>query len=133
MLKLEKSYWYNVDYVCNEFGVWDYAEMVNQTLTVPLSDGSQIPIIQIEVGKAEEMFGVYSCTSGDNTVHINLKTIAQEETWTTNRTKNSHLPSKFAWVSYKFKLWPGIRYRLATALRYLCFLVSMVQIPMRRL
>ena len=25
------------------------------------------------------------------------------------RSKNGHLPSKFAWVSYRFKLWAGIR------------------------
>ena len=34
-------------------------------------------------------------------------------TWT-NRTKNGHLPTKYAWVSYRFKLWPGLRYGLAT-------------------
>ena len=89
--------------------------MANQTLTVPLPDGNQIPISQLEVGKAKEMLGVYSCLSEDDTVHINLnlKIIKQVETWT-NRTKSSHLPSKFVWVLYRFKLWPGIRYGLAT-------------------
>ena len=28
-LKPEKCYRYNVDHACNEFSVWDYAEMVN--------------------------------------------------------------------------------------------------------
>ena len=98
-LKLEKSYSYNVDYVCNEFGAWDYAEMMNQTLTAPLPDGSQIPTSQLEDGEAKERLGVYSSPSGDNIVHINLKIIARAETWTKNRTKNSHLTSKFVWVS----------------------------------
>ena len=40
---LEKSYLYNINYMHNKFSVWDYAEMANQTLAVPLPNGSQIP------------------------------------------------------------------------------------------
>jgi hypothetical protein len=28
--------------------------------------------------------------------------------------KNGHLPARLGWVAYKFKLWPGVRYGLAT-------------------
>jgi hypothetical protein len=27
---------------------------------------------------------------------------------------NGHLPAKLGWVAYRFKLWPGMCYRLAT-------------------
>ena len=31
-----------------------------------------------------------------------------------SKMKNGHLPACLGWVAYKFKLWPGVRYRLAT-------------------
>ena len=34
------------------------------------------------------------------------------EKWT-SQTSKGHLPARYAWVSYKLKLWPGIRYGLA--------------------
>jgi hypothetical protein len=33
--------------------------------------------------------------------------------WTSKMT-NGHLPAQLGWIAYKFKLWPGIRYGLAT-------------------
>lgn len=120
-----KSYWYNVDYTCNEWGIWDYAELVNSTLTVPLPDGSHVPIRQLGVHDAEKMLGVYSSPSGDDSTHLQLKIIDRIEKWT-NRTKNSHLPSKYAWVSYRFKLWPGVRYGLATLATPLAMVVDLL-------
>jgi hypothetical protein len=30
-----------------------------------------------------------------------------------NRMRNGHLPMKLGWIAYRFKLWAGVRYRLA--------------------
>ena len=78
-----------------------------------MPDETLVPIKQLSVYETREMLGVWSCPSGDDTKHIEEKILKRVHTWT-NRTKNGHLPAKFAWASYRFKLWPGIRYGLAT-------------------
>ena len=93
--------------------MWNYAEMVNYELLVELPDGSRAPIKQINVHESEKMLGVYSCPAGDDTKHLEVRVLDKVATWTA-RTRNGHLPSKLAWVSYRFKLWPAIRYGLAT-------------------
>ena len=39
--------------------------------------------------------------------------IKRVQKWT-NRTKNGHLSSHLAWLSYRTKLWPAVRYGIAT-------------------
>ena len=112
-LKPEKCYWYMIDYECNEFGIWNYAACVNQELLIPLPDGTMVPIQQLGVYESREMLGVWSCPAGDDTKHIEEKVLKRVKVWV-ERTTNGHLPARFAWVSYKFKLWPGMRYGLAT-------------------
>ena len=106
--KPEKCYWYMVDYVCDENGVWDYAAIVEREMLIPMPDGSKVPIQQLDVNEAREMLGVFSCPSGDDSKHIEEKIHGRISKWTT-RTKNGHLPSKLGWLSYRFKLWPGMR------------------------
>ena len=70
-------------------------------------------VTQVDVHEPKEMLGVWGCPAGDDTKHLEEKVVGRVAKWIT-RTKNGHLPSKFAWVSYRFKLWAGVRYGLAT-------------------
>jgi hypothetical protein len=110
-LKPEKCFWYLVDYEFKD-GEWIYTDTVDWELLVPLPDGSEEPIQQYDVHHCEKTLGVWSSPSGEE--GSQLEKIAERvEKWTC-RTANGHLPAKFAWVSYKLKLWPGLRYGLAT-------------------
>ena len=110
-LKPEKCFWYLVDYEFKD-GEWIYTDTVDWELLVPLPDGSEEPIQQYDVHHCEKTLGVWSSPSGEE--GSQLEKIAERvEKWT-SRTANGHLPAKFAWVSYKLKLWPGLRYGLAT-------------------
>ena len=59
-LKPEKCFWYLVDYECKE-GVWQYTDMVDWELCVPLPDGSEARIEQRNAYECEETLGVWSC------------------------------------------------------------------------
>ena len=110
-LKPEKCFWYLVDYECKE-GEWQYTDMVNWELYVPLPDSSEVTIKQRSVFDCEETLGVWSCPAGTEDKQYE-KILGRMEKWH-SRTVNGHLPAKFALVSYRLKLWPGIRYGLAT-------------------
>jgi hypothetical protein len=45
--------------------------------------------------------------------HLAQKATGRVKKWMTKMT-NGHLPARQGWVAYKFKLWPEIRYGLAT-------------------
>ena len=110
--KPEKCYWSLIDYECTD-GKWDYASTEPLEMLVPMPDGSFETITQVDVHEPKEMLGVWGCPAGDDTKHLEEKVVGRVAKWIT-RTKNGHLPSKFAWVSYRFKLWAGVRYGLAT-------------------
>ena len=110
-LKPEKCFWYLVDYECKE-GEWQYTDMVDWELNVPLPDGSEAAIKQRSVYDCKETLGVWSCPAGTEDKQYK-KILGRMETWH-SRTVNGHPPATFAWVSYHLKLWPGIRYGLAT-------------------
>ncbi|KAL7524255.1 hypothetical protein ACHAXR_006735, partial [Thalassiosira sp. AJA248-18] len=82
-------------------------------MLIPMPDGSLETIKQLDVDVSKEMLGVWSCPSGDDSKHMQEKVIGRATKWL-HRTLNGHLPAKYAWISYRFKLWPGIRYGLAT-------------------
>ena len=111
-LKPEKCYWSLVDYACYN-GTWEYATLVNRELLIPLPDGRKVPIKQLDVNQSEKMLGVWSCADGDDTAHFTKRVLPKLDAWI-SRTTNGHLPAKLNWMSYKFKLWPGLRYGLAT-------------------
>ena len=94
-LKPEKCYWYSVNYKCDQFGVWDYAEIVNAELVVPLSDRTMSLIKRLHANKPNEMLGTLSCPSGGDTAHISVKILGRVETWA-NRMRNAHLPARLA-------------------------------------
>ena len=111
-VKPEKCYWYAVDYVCED-GLWRYAPEVPFDMQVPLPDGSRAKIKQHRVDHAEKMLGVFSCPMGTDATHLEERVVKRARVWT-NRSKNAHLPSHLNWMSYRFKLWAGIRYGIGT-------------------
>jgi hypothetical protein len=62
---------------------------------------------------AEKAVGVWSTVDGDDKEHLLNNTTDRFMKWTSKMT-NGHLPAQLSWIAYKFKLWPGIRYGLAT-------------------
>ena len=60
----------------------------------------------------KETLGLWSCPAGTEDKQYG-KITDHVEKWT-SRTSNGHLTAHYAWVSYKLKLWPGIRYGLST-------------------
>ena len=60
-----------------------------------------------------KMLGVWSCPAGIDTVHLQENVVGRMATWI-ERTRNGRLPASLAWQSFRWKLWPGIRYGLAT-------------------
>jgi hypothetical protein len=49
----------------------------------------------------------------DNSVQLSQNITGHMNKWI-SKTKNGHLPARLGWITYKFKLWPGIKYGLAT-------------------
>ena len=111
-LKGAKCYWWLIDYVCVDGG-WRYAPKVEWELLVPLPDMSTYAIDQMECSTAMKMLGVWSCPAGDDSAHLEKVVGEKMKTWI-QRTRNGHLPTSYAWKSYLWKLWPGLRYGLAT-------------------
>ena len=75
-------------------------------------DGTHAPIDQKSSGTAVETLGVWGCPSGEDDDQI-AKMVSRSTLWTA-RTKNGHLAAKYAWVSYRLKLWLALHYGLAT-------------------
>jgi hypothetical protein len=82
-------------------------------MEIPLPDGSPATISQAEVSTAEKALGVWSIVDRDDTGHLLNNITGRFMKWTSKMT-NGHLPARLSWITYKFKLWPGIRYGLAT-------------------
>ena len=94
-------------------GTWKYTAKADWDLIIPLPDGSSCTIEQKDSDEAMKMLGVWSCLEGSDGKHLQEIVIGKMTTWIT-RTRNGHLAAKLAWISYKWKLWPGLRYGLAT-------------------
>ena len=75
--------------------------MVDWELCVPLPDGSEAKIEQRNAYQCEETLGVWSCPAGTEDKQYE-KILGRINKWHV-RTKNGHLPAKFAWVSYQLK------------------------------
>lgn len=111
-LKGQKCYWWLVDYTFAN-GQWKYAATAEWEMVIPLPDGTSCSIEQIPCDKARKMLGVWSCPSGNDSTHLAENVVGKMVTWI-ERTKNGHLPASLVWRSYRWKLWPGLRYGLAT-------------------
>ena len=81
-------------------------------MTVPLPSGMEEEIKQLELVEAAETLGVWAGPSGQDDDQLK-KILERCKKWST-RTVNGHLPGKHAWISYRLKLWPAIRYGLGT-------------------
>ena len=111
-LKGPKCYWWLIDYEYTN-GSWQYMAKVDWELVVPLPDGTSCIVDQVSCDTSMKMLGVWSCPSGIDNTHLKENVVGKLETWIT-RTRNGRLPSSLAWRSYLWKLWPGLRYGLAT-------------------
>jgi hypothetical protein len=82
-------------------------------MEIPLPDGSLATISQGEVSAAEKALGLWLTLNGNNDTHLAQNITGRIKKWI-SKIKNGHLPARMGWVAYKFKLWSGIRYGLAT-------------------
>jgi hypothetical protein len=51
--------------------------------------------------------------SGNEDKHLEKNVTGRVGSWT-NRMRNGHLSARLGWMAYRFELWPGIQYGLAT-------------------
>jgi hypothetical protein len=120
IIKGEKSFGYMFEYTWDDDGQWFYKPTLDYNLQIQLPDGTFETIELLEPGDARVTLGVAACPTGDDSHHPgapgnpkdkwkSVKTKA--EVWLM-RLKNGHLPSKYAWVSYRLQLWASIRYGL---------------------
>ncbi len=82
-------------------------------MEIPLPDGSSATISQAEILTAEKALGVWSTVDGNDSKHISKNVTSRFEKWASEMI-NGHLPARLGWIAYKFKLWLGLRYGLAT-------------------
>jgi len=94
-------------------GLWRYSPQPETEMTIPLPDGTRAPIYMGQVTTAEKSFGVWSAIDGIDSKHIEENVTGKTVSWV-NRMRNAHLPARMGWTAYRFKLWAGIRYGIAT-------------------
>ena len=82
-------------------------------MTIPLPDGTRAYISQGDVSTAEKLLGVWSTINRNDFKHIEENVTGKTQRWI-NKMRNAHLPAHLGWVVYRFKLWAGIRYAIAT-------------------
>ncbi len=82
-------------------------------MTIPLPDGTRAPISNGQVTTAEKSLGVWSAIDGVDSKHIE-ENVTGKTAGRINKMRNAHLPARLGWVAYRFKLWAGIRYGIAT-------------------
>ncbi len=108
----EKSRWIYAGYKWTN-GSWAYVPQPDLMMEIPLPNGSSATISQGEISMVEKLLGVWSTVDGNDTKHISKNIMGRIISWTLKMT-NGHLPACLGWITYKFKLWPGIQYGLAT-------------------
>jgi hypothetical protein len=111
-LKGDKCFWYPIDYVWHDDGSWSYDGTVDRELTITLPSGEREQIAKLGIGDSRKTLGVHTCPSGSDRGHF-CAIEEQAEKWAC-RLNNSHLPPKWAWISYKLQLWAGLRYGLGS-------------------
>jgi hypothetical protein len=82
-------------------------------MEILLPDGSPANIVHRDVITAKKALGIWSTVSRNDNKHLEKNVTGRVSSWI-NRMRNGHLPARLGWMAYKFKLWPGIRYGLAT-------------------
>jgi hypothetical protein len=108
----EKSRWILANYQWDN-GQWGYVEQPETPMEIPLPNGSTANIAHGDVNAAMKALGVWSTVSGSDDRHLEENVTGRTGSWI-SRMRNGHLPTRLGWMAYRFKLWPGIRYGLAT-------------------
>ncbi len=108
----EKSRWIYAGYTWTD-GTWEYAPQPNLPMEIPLPDSTSAMISQGEVLAAEKALGVWSTVDSNDNEHLAQNITGCIKKWI-SKIKNGHLPACLGWVAYKFKLWLGVGYGLAT-------------------
>ena len=112
-LNPDKCFAYLISYLWNARGKWRYASNEGKNeygFSVPLPDGTSVPIRHLSVDQAEETLGVFSCPSGKQSELIKkMQTKADE--WI-GRAKESHLGRREIWFLVERQLWMGLKYGL---------------------
>jgi hypothetical protein len=108
----DKSRWILASYEWFN-GLWRYSLQPEIEMTIPLPDGTRAPISNGQVTTAEKSLGVWSAIDGTDSKHIEENVTGKTANWI-NRMRNAHLPARLGWIAYRFKLWAGIRYGIAT-------------------
>jgi hypothetical protein len=111
IIKGEKSFGYMFEYAWDDDGQWFYKPTLDYNLQIKLPDGTFETIELLEPGDARVTLGVAACPTGDDSHHLGApgspkdkwKSVKTKvEVWLM-RLKNGHLPSKYAWVSYRLQ------------------------------
>ncbi len=110
-LKLEKCFWYLLDYKCED-GEWFYMEMLPYKMFVTNPDGTKSPIKQETVTDSKKTLGIHDSPAGGNAAH--LSSIKDKASIWVQRMQNRHLPCHIIWTVYTHQMWPGLRYGLGT-------------------
>jgi hypothetical protein len=111
-LNPDKCKWTLADY-CWHNGSWGYAKQPKLDIEIPLPNGTTAKISEGEVLVAEKAFGIWSSIDGKDNAHVKQNVTDQLEKWI-DKMRNGHLPTKLRWIKYRFKLWAGVRYGLAS-------------------
>ena len=108
-----KCFAYLMSYIWNARGKWKYAsneDKEDYIFTVPMPDGTSVPIRHLGVDHPEETLGVFSCPSGDQSSLIKKMQDKADE-WI-GRAKESHLGRRDIWFLLERQLWMGLKYGL---------------------
>ncbi len=124
-LNPEKCKWTLADYCCEDCK-WKYATQPDLDIKIPLPNGDKAKILQGAVLVTEKALGIWSSIDGNNEAHVEHNVTKQVEKWI-NRMRNGHLPTKLGWIAYDFKLWAGVRYRLAVLATPLLILAGVLK------
>ena len=120
--KGEKCFGYLLDYAWDDSGQWYYAPVSDMQLEIVLPDGTTEGIALLPATASRVTLGVSTSPDGIDVHHLKApgqakdkwKSIATRAKVWADRLKNGHLPSKFAWVSYRLQLWSSVKYGLGT-------------------
>ena len=85
-------------------------EVENHQLKVPQLTGDAAVIAQLQSCQAKKNLGLYAPPEGSSEPQFAAMRDRVDE-WT-NNIKNSDLPPRSVWLSYKGQLWPGLKYGL---------------------
>ena len=81
-------------------------------MTVPQASGKEAAIDQLQSTQATKNLGLYTAPEGSPDPQLEEWRRRVDE-WTTN-VKNSNLPPRSVWLSYKAQLWAGLKYGVGT-------------------